>query len=244
LLASDNYQSKIVNCHILPVIIEFSQRIKRAIIKDNAMDIRVEPAETIDGKANTPALGTAVPQRHRPLRRLVCRHILHWTGWRFEGSLANIPKFLAVGAPHTSNWDLIMAVLCIYALGIDMSWMGKHTLFRRPYGWLFRRLGGIPVDRRAPRGTVGQMADVFKRREQVIVGIAPEGTRSKVREWKSGFYYIALAANVPLVMVGLDFGQKRIILSRPFWPTGDYTADLPLIKAFFADLRGKNPHLE
>jgi 1-acyl-sn-glycerol-3-phosphate acyltransferase len=191
-----------------------------------------------------PELGSAVPQKNRPVRQAVSRTLLGWAGWTVQGELPNIPKFMAIGAPHTSNWDLIMAILYIYALGIKMSWMGKHTLFRPPFGWLFRKLGGVPVDRRAPRGTVGQMADTFRCHEQIIIGIAPEGTRSKVRDWKSGFYYIAQEANVPLVLIGLDYGQKRVILSDPFWPTGDYTADLPLIKAFFADLRGKNPHLE
>jgi 1-acyl-sn-glycerol-3-phosphate acyltransferase len=191
-----------------------------------------------------PVLGSAVPQKSRPIRQKVSRTLLAWTGWGVKGDLPNISKFLAVGAPHTSNWDLILAVLYIYALGVEVFWMGKHTLFRPPFGWLFHRLGGIPVDRRSPRGTVGQMADAFKQHEQIAIGIAPEGTRSKVREWKSGFYYIAQGANVPLVLVGLDYGQKRVVLSDPFWPTGDYTADLPCIKAFFADFRGKNPHLE
>jgi 1-acyl-sn-glycerol-3-phosphate acyltransferase len=191
-----------------------------------------------------PVLGSAVPQKYRPIRQKFSRTLLAWFGWGVEGNLPNIPKFLAVGAPHTSNWDLIMAILYIWGLGIKMSWMGKHTLFRPPFGWLFRKLGGVPVDRRASRGTVAQMADTFKQHDYLIIGIAPEGTRSKVREWKSGFYHIAQEANVPLVMVGLDFGQKRVVLGGPFWPTGDYTADLPRIKAFFADLHGKNPHLE
>jgi 1-acyl-sn-glycerol-3-phosphate acyltransferase len=191
-----------------------------------------------------PVLGTAVPQQKRPLRQKLSRQILYWAGWRVEGTLPNLPKFVAIGAPHTSNWDLVMTILYIYALGIEMSWMAKHTMFRPPFGRLFRKLGGLPVDRRAPRGTVGQMVDVLNRRDSLILAIMPEGTRSKVHEWKSGFYYIALQANVPLVLIGLDFSQKRVVLGGPFWPSGDFETDLPQLKAYYKDLRGKNPRLE
>lgn len=195
-------------------------------------------------KTKWPELGTAVPQQNRPIRQKISRKILEWAGWGIEGDIPNIPKMVAVGAPHTSNWDLILTILYTYALGIDLSWMGKHTLFKPPFGWLFRKLGGIPVDRRAPRGTVGQMVDVLNQRESLILAIMPEGTRSKVREWRSGFYYIALEAGVPLAMVGLDFSQKRVVLGGPFWPTGDFDSDLPRFKSFYADFRGHNPNLE
>lgn len=195
-------------------------------------------------KTKWPELGTAVPQQNRPIRQKISRKILEWAGWGVEGDIPNIPKMVAVGAPHTSNWDLIFTILYTYALGVNLSWMGKHTLFKPPFGWLFRKLGGIPVDRRAPRGTVGQMADVLNQRESLILAIMPEGTRSKVREWRSGFYYIALEAGVPLAMVGLDFSRKRVVLGGPFWPTGDFDSDLLRFKSFYADFRGYNPNLE
>jgi 1-acyl-sn-glycerol-3-phosphate acyltransferase len=193
-------------------------------------------------RVNAPPLGAAVPQRGNRFSRWLGRLLLGLAGWKFEGNTPNLPRFVAILAPHTSNWDFVLFVLGFMALGINMSWMGKHTLFHGPSGRLFLKLGGVPIDRRAPKGVVDQMVDEFARRRQFILGIAPEGTRSKVTRWKMGFYHIAAGAGVPIVPVALDYGRREVRIGQELLPTGDADEDLARLRAFYADVVAKNPH--
>jgi 1-acyl-sn-glycerol-3-phosphate acyltransferase len=127
------------------------------------------------------------------------------------------------------------------ALGLRLHWMGKHTLFRPPFGRAMRWMGGVPVDREATRGVVAQLVEEFERRERFLLGIAPEGTRSRVTRWKTGFYRIAHRAGVPIVPVGLDWGTQAVRLGDPFTPTGDMEADIQQLRAWFAPIVGKRP---
>jgi len=161
-------------------------------------------------------------------------------GWRFDLAFPDSAKFVVVVAPHTSDWDFVIVILTIVTLGIRTSWMGKHALFRWPFGGLLRWLGGIPIDRRASHGVVETMVDRFQRRPQLVLGIAPEGTRRKVGSWKTGFYHIALGAGVPIVPCYIDYARKVIGSGATLQPCGDLEADLLRLRSVYDGIRGKH----
>ena len=179
--------------------------------------------------------GTTLVQR-------LARGILSWLGWRLIVNLPAERKFVLIGAPHTSNWDGILMLLVDAALGINLHWIGKDSLFRWPLGGLARRLGGIPVNRRIRNNFTQQMVDYFRERDELILVISPEGTRGKTRRWKTGFYYIALGAGVPILMAYIDYERKEIGIETLLFPTGDLEADFEKIRAFYAPIKGKHPH--
>jgi 1-acyl-sn-glycerol-3-phosphate acyltransferase len=173
----------------------------------------------------------------RGLSRLVCR----LTGWKLQGSAPRLRKCVMIGAPHTTNWDLPLALLVLWGHGIEGKWVAKHTVFRWPVGWFMRLLGGIPLDREATRDFVQQSVDAFAEREDLILLLAPEGTRSHVDFWKTGFYYIALGAGVPIVLGFVDFPNKETGLGPTLYPTGDIEADFEVMRRFYEDKSGKRP---
>jgi len=169
-------------------------------------------------------------------------HLYLWLlGWKIEGARPPQRKYVILAAPHTSNWDVPLMLSMSYVLGVPLSWIGKHTLFKPPLGWLMRLLGGVPVDRRARHNAVQQMVDEFNRRDEFYLAITPEGTRGRAEYWKSGFYYIAVGAKVPIVLGLLDFRRKRGGLFEVIEPTGDLQADMERIRAFYADATAKYP---
>jgi 1-acyl-sn-glycerol-3-phosphate acyltransferase len=167
---------------------------------------------------------------------------LKLTGWRVEGSLpANTPKSVLIAAPHTSNWDLPYTLMVCFVLRLTPYWMGKASIFKAPFGGVMRWLGGMPVDRSKSNNLVVASADAIRTADfalQLIV--PPEGTRSQARQWKTGFYFIAQAAQVPIVMAYMDYANKRSGLGPVFVPTGDMEQDMATIKAFYAPFKGKN----
>lgn len=166
-------------------------------------------------------------------------------GWTLDVAPAVIPpRFVFIAAPHTSSWDLPFMLATAYALGIRISWLGKHTLFRRPLGWPMRWLGGIPVDRGAPHDVVRQTAHMFSVRDRLVLAVPPEGTRRKVTHWKSGFYHIALQGGVPIGLGFLDYRTRRCGLGPLLTPTGDVRRDMERIRAFYRGVRGKHAELE
>ena len=187
------------------------------------------------------ARGDAVPKRGNRLVQTGTLLAMAVFGWRIEASVPNLPKFVLVGAPHTSNWDFVLAMLTVLALGIRISWMGKHTLFRPPFGWFYTWLGGVPIERDSKSGIVEQIIETFKKRDRFIIGVTPEGTRKKVKEWKTGFYHIAEGAKVPLVMVRFDYGRRVMAVGPTFEPSGDLDGDLTKIKALFEGVQGRFP---
>jgi 1-acyl-sn-glycerol-3-phosphate acyltransferase len=171
----------------------------------------------------------------------ISRMILSLTGWRTEGRLPLIPKFVLVGAPHTSNWDLPFTLLVAFALRARIHWMGKTTIFRRPFKGFFQWLGGIPVERSQSDNLVEQSIQQFQRNDQLILTIAPAGTRQRVIRWKSGFYHIARGAGVPIVLGFLDYRRKVGGIGPVVYPTGNITADMETIRTFYDGVTGKNP---
>ena len=176
------------------------------------------------------------------LLRLFSVAFLRLTGWRLEGELpGHARKSVFIAAPHTSNWDLPYTLMVAFALGLNICWMGKQSIFKAPFGGVMRWLGGIPVNREQSSNLVAASAAAIRAADgplQLIV--PPEGTRSKTRYWKTGFYYIALQAQVPIVMAYMDYEHKRSGLGPVFMPSGDIDADMVAIKAFYAPFKGKN----
>lgn len=174
------------------------------------------------------------------IRRAIARAFLRLAGWAPEGEPPAARAYVLIAAPHTTNWDLLYFLANAWAFGISPSWMGKHTLFRGPLGPVMRWLGGIPVDRARAGGLVAQMSLAFVRWPDLVLTVPPEGTRSRALFWRSGFYQIALAAKVPIVMGYLDYARRRGGLGPTLIP-GDLRADMDAIRAFYADKRGKHP---
>ena len=178
------------------------------------------------------------------MRAHAARLCLKLVGWTLVGRLPASPKFVFIAAPHTSNWDLLLMLVTAWALEARIHWLGKHTLFVGPFGWLLRALGGLPVDRRAPGGMVGQVVAEFARRNALRLAVSPEGTRGHRDHWKSGFYHIARQARVPLVTGFLDYSTRRCGLGPPIELTGDVAVDMAAIRAFYGPLKGKYPGLQ
>lgn len=163
------------------------------------------------------------------------------TGWQPEGRRPAAHKCVLIGAPHTSNWDLAYLLSFAVVFELPMSWMGKHTLFRGPMGWIMRRLGGIPVRRDRSGHRVQQMARAIEAADSIALVVAPEGTRSYTAQWKSGFYHIARAAGVPIVLGYLDYARRRGGFGPELIPSGDICEDMEEIRAFYADKQGQYP---
>ncbi|MBM3390468.1 MAG: glycerol acyltransferase [Betaproteobacteria bacterium] len=172
------------------------------------------------------------------------RAILGLFGWRVVFVPPPAPKAVVIIYPHTSNWDFPIGVLARSVIAIPIGFIGKDTLFRPPFGGLFRWLGGLPVNRRESTGLVAALAEMFARSESLYLAIAPEGTRSKVDRWKSGFYRLALAANVPLGLAFIDYSRREIGIEVWLDLCGREEEDLARIRAGYAGKRGRRPEKE
>ena len=161
-----------------------------------------------------PCLGDAIPQRKHPIRTLIGRAIFKLIGWKLEGNLPNKSKLVLVALPHSSNFDFILALSVIWGWGLKLNYMGKHTLFKFPYGFFFRAVGGIPVDRRSPQGLIEKMTGEFNSRSSLMLGIAPEGSRNSDGSLKAGFARIAKAASAPVLPVVVNYKTKTLILGK------------------------------
>jgi 1-acyl-sn-glycerol-3-phosphate acyltransferase len=177
----------------------------------------------------------------RLVRYWIGKTFLAALGWEIEGQKPTEKKYVLIAAPHTSNWDLPLMLGIGYVLDVRVSWMGKHTLFEPPFGAFFKWLGGIPVDRRSRQDLVQQMVDIFAEREELALAVPPEGTRSRTKYWKSGFYYIAKGAKVPIALGFLDFKRRVGGFGPMVMPSDDMEADIEKIRAFYATITGKFP---
>jgi len=169
---------------------------------------------------------------------------LRLKSWKLDVNMPTAPKFVLVGAPHTSGLDLFYALMLAHGTGIKMNWIGKDSLFRWPFGGPMRWLGGIPVKRHSKQNFVQQVVDIFNRLERLVVAIAPEGTRGKADHWKTGFYYIAQGAGVPIALGFVDYKDKVVGIGPTIYPSGDIHADFDQIKTFYAGKTGRHPHLQ
>jgi 1-acyl-sn-glycerol-3-phosphate acyltransferase len=165
------------------------------------------------------------------------------TGWGIEGNFPDLPRLVVAVAPHTSNWDFLHGAAAMFALDLKLSFIGKHTLFVWPFSAFLRWMGGIPVDRSAAHGVVGEAIETFRVRRAHLLVIAPEGTRRKVERFKTGFLHIARGAGVPVVLIGLDYATRTIRIGPVFEVGGDIEAERAKVEAHFAAIPGRHPHL-
>lgn len=165
--------------------------------------------------------------------------VLWLFGWTVEGNPPEPPKYVLIAAPHTSNWDFIFLFAYAWAFGVDVSWLGKREMFRWPFAGLLVRLGGIPIVRSSSGNMVDRMVEEFNKRDRLTLTVPVEGTRGYIDYWKSGFYHIARAAKVPIVMSYLDYPRKCGGFGPAFMPSGDISADMDTMRAFYAGKKGK-----
>ena len=175
------------------------------------------------------------------IRALFKLSFINLAGWKIEGKMPNLKKYIIIVAPHTSNYDFLIGLSVRSILKFKASYLAKKELFRWPFGWLFRKLGGYPVDRSKKTNLVDAVVDIFNQHEEFSIAITPEGTRKFVPEWKTGFYYIAVKANIPLVLASFDYKKKVVVIADPYFPTGDKLADEKAILDFFKGHEGRFP---
>ncbi len=164
-------------------------------------------------------------------------------GWTLQGSFpVHLKKYLIIVGPHTSNWDFVVGLAFRSKLQLQHAkFLGKEELFRAPFGFIFRKLGGFPVNRQGNTNMVDQVVTLFNTHESFVLVLSPEGTRKRVDRLRSGFYHIAQKAGVPIIMTAFDFEKKQASFSDPFFPTGDEETDLQEIIRFYAPIKGRNP---
>lgn len=177
----------------------------------------------------------------KTLARWLSIFIFKASGWRTEGQLPDIPKLVMIAAPHTSNWDLPIMLFAAFIMKAKIYWMGKDTIFRWPFFWISKWLGGIPIDRSESRNVVQASIQQFKDMDRLILTVPPSGTRRKVIYWKSGFYHIAHGANVPVLLGFIDYRRKVSGVGPLIYPTGNIDADMKIITDFYSTITGKYP---
>lgn len=162
-------------------------------------------------------------------------------GWKVEGEFPDYPKSVVIVAHHTSNWDFVVGYPVSLIYRIKAYWVGKHTLFKKPFGGIMRWLGGIPLDRSSSRNFVDQIVQTFEKRKELLLVIAPEGTRKRVDKWKTGFYYIAKGAGVPIICAFIDYKRKVAGFGLVLKPGEDEAGDMNKIREFYRNVTGKIP---
>jgi 1-acyl-sn-glycerol-3-phosphate acyltransferase len=188
-----------------------------------------------------PELPPAAPRFGNAFSRVLGRTLLRLSGWKVTGGIPDIPKLVAIAAPHTSSLDVFLGIAAILALGLRVRWMAKHTTFRWGLGPLVRIVGGVAVNRDTPAGAVRSVIETMRHADRFYLALAPEGTRRKVERWKTGFYRIARAAGVPIVPVALDYSRKVVEIGEPLVPSGDYEADLARLRPHFGAHMARHP---
>ena len=184
---------------------------------------------------------TIAHQQCSRLARLAGRVVMRLGRWRCEGEVPNVPRMVVIAAPHTSNWDLIYMLAAAFQLGLSVNWLGKNSLFRGPLGAVLRYFGGLPVDRSKPNQLIVKLAGEINQRATCALVVPPEGTRAHTDHWKSGFYWIAVEANVPMVLAYLDWSTRRCGIGPTLVPTGNVADDMDKVREFYQDMRGRFP---
>lgn len=182
-----------------------------------------------------------IPRRGSAFWRWFGRTFYGGRGWRLAGAMPDLPKMIIAVAPHTSNWDFFIAASAMFQEDIRLTFLGKHSLFVGPLNRILRWMGGVPVNRSAPQGVVGDAVAAFNARSQMILALAPEGTRKPVKQFRTGFLQIARQANVPVLLAGFDYPRKMIHFGPLIQASGDIEADRIAIEAHFKQFTGKRP---
>jgi 1-acyl-sn-glycerol-3-phosphate acyltransferase len=192
------------------------------------------------GSTRSPGLPALIPTRGWWFGRLIGRLVLKVARWSFSGTVPEVSKAVIIVAPHTSNWDFVIGAAGMLALDLDLRFLGKHTLFKGPLGFLMRLLGGIPVDRSQPgSGVVEEMGNRMRTADRLLLALAPEGTRSSVKKWKTGFHRIALLGEVSIAPVTLDYARREIRFGTLVVPSQDLRSDIKELQSFFDGATGR-----
>ena len=195
----------------------------------------------IKDRINLVELPAAVPQRGNRFTRLFGQIYTADIGWHYAGTFPDLSKFVIVLAPHTSNMDFAMGLAPLFALGLRISFMAKSTLFWEPLGTYLRWLGAAPIDRKGVGGYVQAATREFNEQDKFVLAITPEGTRSKVNRWKTGFYHIARGANVPILPVVFDYSQREFRFEKLLWPSDDMDEDIKKLMSFYNAKQARLP---
>lgn len=190
---------------------------------------------------HTIEIGARVPRWHNAFLKAVGLALLRLIGWRLDIHLPDRAKLVIAGAPHTSNWDGVIAVATIFVIQVRINWWVKHTVFRWPFKNLVNWIGGVPVHRGSAHGMVEETVTSFRERDHLILAIAPEGTRRRAEKWKKGFYRVAHQANVPIVLAYFDYRRKVCGTGPVILPSGDYTADTAKMLEFYRGVTPRHP---
>ena len=176
-----------------------------------------------------------------PMKQIIYKFIFCTLfGWKVIGTIpADLKKCVLIAVPHTSWWDFFLGILSRGILNMEINYVAKKELFIFPFNYFFTWTGGTPLNRQRNENKVDTIAKIFQKKQVFRLAIAPEGTRKKVIEWKTGFYYIALKANVPIIPVAFDYGRKQVVYNEPFYPTGNIENDINLLELYFIDVKGK-----
>ena len=173
--------------------------------------------------------------------QIISKLILKLIGWKTVGQVPKVKKFVMVGYPHTSNWDALIGLLIFTSMGLRLHWLAKQSLFKGPLGWLLKFSGAIPVNRSQSQNFIEYSKQLFGSHDQLILTLSPEGTRNKTDYWRTGFYYMALNAGVPIVLARLDYSTKQGGFGPVIWPSGEIEKDLEIIRRFYQGTKGKFP---
>lgn len=195
----------------------------------------------MSNRLNIPHLSDEIPRLGNRFSQWLGVTVLTLLGWRFEGQFPQHKKMVLAVAPHTSNWDFVIGLAVAFSLKLKISFFGKHSIFIPPFDRLLRGLGGIPIERSRAHGVVSQISDKMKSSEQMILCLSPEGTRSRIEKWKTGFLHIAHRADVPVFLVAFDYAKKQVIFGPDIKISADIEAELLNVYSFYANVQAKFP---
>ena len=185
-----------------------------------------------------------IPERLRGKRPILLRKIARFginiSGWTIKGMVPDEERIVIIAAPHTSNWDFVLAMLAIFGLNIKLRWLRKHSIFKPGFKNFFKWLGGIPVYRDNPSNLIDNVVKIVKREKSIVIAMTPEGTRKKVKRWKTGFLRIAKQTQSKILLISIDAPTKSIEIGKIFNPTGNSEDDLAFIQKYYSSFRGIN----
>ena len=185
-----------------------------------------------------------IPERLRGKRSILLRKIARFginiSGWTIKGMVPDEERIVIIAAPHTSNWDFVLAMLAIFGLNIKLRWLGKHSIFKPGFKIFFKWLGGIPVYRDNPSNLIDNVVKIVKKEKSIVIAMTPEGTRKKVKRWKTGFLRIAKQTHSKILLISIDAPTKSIEIGKIFNPTGNSEDDLAFIQKYYSSFRGIN----
>ncbi len=187
---------------------------------------------------------TQKKKRYSPITGMLLQLILKLLGWKTIGQVPDVPKYVMIGYPHTSNWDTFIGLLLFKSMGVHLHWLAKQSLFKRPFSWFLEKSGAVPINRKKSQNLVQKTKEIFRKADYFVLTLSPEGTRKKTDHWRTGFYYMALEAKVPIALGFLNYANKTGGFGPLIWPSGNIEQDMVKIRNFYLGIHGKFPEQE